>query len=452
MSKDMRGILRMILKEKTNTEINRYDLQLEVTPEEFNEAVNAVYKKESKKMNVPGFRKGKAPRGFIEKYYGEQVFFESAVDHLYRSMVTFAIDESELEVVSVSKFDIEDIGKDIGLNCKIGVVTKPEVSVSDYQGIEVYTKPIEVTDDEVSEEIERVRERNSRIIAVEDRAVKDGDITVIDFDGYVDDEQFDGGKAENHELTIGSGQFIPGFEEQVIGHNIDDEFDVNVKFPDDYHAEELKGKDAVFKVKLHEVKMKELPEVDDEFVKDVSEFDTLDQYKEDIKKNIEHRKEHEKEHEIENQIIEAIIGKTEGDIPEEMISNEVDEMINSFAYRLQSQGMNLETYFQYTGMNADMMREQYKPQAEKQVTIRLALEKIAEYEKVEPSEDEVTEEYEKLAKTYEMPLENVKNMVSEKSLKADISNQKVMKFLQEKAIIKEGEKPESKTDEEKSEE
>ena len=263
----------MNLKSSKNVETNQYELLLEVTPEELNQAINEVYKRESKRMNVPGFRKGKAPRAFIEKYYGEEVFFQAAVDHLYNPMMNTAIEQSELEVVGVNNYSIEKIGKEEGIEAKLIVTVQPEVKIDGYKGVEVVKEPVEPTAEEVDNEIERVRQRNSRVVTVEDRAAEDGDIVVIDFDGYTDGKQFDGGKAENFDLTLGSGQFIPGFEEQVVGHNIDDEFDVNVKFPEDYHAEELKGKDATFKIKLHEIKHRELPEVDDEFVKDVSEFD-----------------------------------------------------------------------------------------------------------------------------------------------------------------------------------
>ena len=300
----------MNLKSSKNVETNQYELLLEVTPEELNQAINEVYKRESKRMNVPGFRKGKAPRAFIEKYYGEEVFFQAAVDHLYNPMMNTAIEQSELEVVGVNNYSIEKIGKEEGIEAKLIVTVQPEVKIDGYKGVEVVKEPVEPTAEEVDNEIERVRQRNSRVVTVEDRAAEDGDIVVIDFDGYTDGKQFDGGKAENFDLTLGSGQFIPGFEEQVVGHNIDDEFDVNVKFPEDYHAEELKGKDATFKIKLHEIKHRELPEVDDEFVKDVSEFDTLEEYRKDLENTIRTRKEHAAEASTEQQLIKAIDRKS----------------------------------------------------------------------------------------------------------------------------------------------
>lgn len=433
----------MNLKATNNVETNKYELEIEVTSEEFNQAINEVYKKESKKMNIPGFRKGKAPRAFIEKYYGEEVFFEAAVDHLYRPMVMEAVEKSELKVISIGEFKIDEIGKEKGILCKLNVVVKPKVKIDGYKGIEVTKEPVAVTEGDIDAEIERVRERNSRMVNVDDRAAENGDITVIDFDGYVDGKQFDGGKAENYELTLGAGQFIPGFEEQIIGHAIGEEFDVNVKFPEDYHAEELKGKDATFKIKLHEIKMKELPEVDDEFVKDVSEFDTVSEYRNDLEKHLLEQRQKAADSDAENQMVDAIIEKVDAVIPEEMIENEIDEMINSFAYRLQSQGLNLETYLKYTGMSTDNLREQYKLQAERQVKVRLGLEKIAELEDIKPTEEETEAEFEKLAKAYEMPVENVKNFVSVEAINADIANQKVIDFIRENAVITEA-KPEKK--------
>lgn len=437
----------MNLKATNNVEINKYQLQLEVTPEEFNKTVDAIYKSESKKLNIPGFRKGKAPRAFVEKYYGEEVFYEAAVDRLYRSIVMEAIDQSKLEVVSVVDFKVDEIGKDKGIQCTLTVVTKPEASIEGYKGIEVTREPVVVTDGDIDNEIQRVRERNSRVITVEGRAAQDGDIAVIDFDGYVDGKQFDGGKAENYELTLGAGQFIPGFEEQIVGHNTGEDFDVNVKFPEDYHAEELKGKDAVFKIRLHELKAKELPEVDDEFVKDVSEFDTLEEYKKDIEKTLLDRREKAADADVENQLIDAIIEKVQAEIPDEMVENEVDEIINAFAQRLQSQGLKLETYLQYTNMTTDDLRTQYKPQADRQVKVRLGLEKIAEMEGIEPSEEECEAEMGRLAEAYGMPLDNVKALVNVDVVRADLANQKAVEFVKANANIKlpedgEGEKAE----------
>jgi len=436
----------MNLKSSNNVETNQYELLLEVTSEELNQAINEVYKRESKRMNVPGFRKGKAPRAFIEKYYGEDVFFQAAVDHLYNPMMNAAIEQSKLEVVGVNNFSIEKINKEEGLEAKLVVTVQPEVKIDGYKGIEVVKEPVEPTTEEIDHEIERVRQRNSRVITVEGRAAEDGDIVVIDFDGYTDGKQFDGGKAENFDLTLGSGQFIPGFEEQVVGHNIDDEFDVNVKFPEDYHAEELKGKDATFKIKLHEIKHRELPELDDEFVKDVSEFDTLEEYRKDLENSVRTRKENAAEASVEQQLIQAIIDKVEAEVPQMMIDREVDEIINSFDMQLRDQGMNLETYLKYTHGTVEALQEQYRERAEQQVKVRLGLTKIAELEGLEVTEEETNAEYQKIADAYGMPVENVKGLVRAKDIAKDVANQKAMDLIKEHAVytekVSEAETPE----------
>ena len=357
-----------------------------------------------------------------------------------------AVEKSGLQVISIGEFKIDEIGKEKGLLCKLNVVTKPEASIEGYKGIEVFKEPVVVSQGDIDQEIERVRERNSRVIHVEDRAAANGDIVTIDFDGYLDGKQFDGGKAENYELTLGAGQFIPGFEDQVVGHTIGEEFDIYVTFPEDYHAEELKGKPVVFKIKLHEIKMKELPEVDDEFVKDVSEFDTLEEYRKDIEQKLLSQREKAADADVENQLVEAVIEKVQADIPDEMVENEVDEIINSFAYRLQSQGLKLETYLKYTGQTTDDLRTQYKPQAERQVKVRLGLEKIAELENLKPTEEETEAEYQKLADSYGMPLESVKNLVTVEGINGDIQNQKAIDFIRENAVIQEA-KDEDKAEE-----
>lgn len=424
----------MNLKSSNNVETNQHELVLEVTPEELNQAINEVYKRESKRMNVPGFRKGKAPRAFIEKFYGEDVFYQAAVDHLYNPMMNTAIDESGLEVVGVNSYKIEKISKEEGIEAKLVVTVQPEVKIDGYKGIEVVKESAEPTAEEIDNEIERIRQRNSRVVTVEGRSAEDGDIVVIDFDGYTDGKQFDGGKAENFDLTLGSGQFIPGFEDQIVGHNVDDEFDVNVKFPDDYHAEELKGKDATFKVKLHEIKHRELPDVDDEFVKDVSEFDTLEEYRKDIEKNIRTRKENAVEASVEQQLIKAIIDRVESDVPQMMIDREVDEIINSFDMQLRDQGMNLETYLKYTQGTVEGLQEQYRERAEQQVRVRLGLAKIAEIEGFEATEEEIEAEYKKIADAYGMPIENVKGMVRSKDIAKDVYNQKAMELVKENVV------------------
>ena len=436
----------MNLKSCNNVETNKYELVLEVAPEEFDQAINEVYKRESKRMNVPGFRKGKAPRAFIEKFYGEEVFFQAAVDHLYTPMMDAAIEASGLEVIGVNAYSIEEIAKATGVVAKITVTVQPEIHIAGYQGIEVVKEPTEPTAAEVDAEVDRIRQRNSRVVTVEDRAAENGDIVVIDFDGYTDGKQFDGGKAENFDLTLGSGQFIPGFEEQVVGHNAGDEFDVNVTFPEDYHAEELKGKEAVFKIKLHEIKHRELPEVDDEFAKDVSEFDTMEEYRKDLENTVRQRKERAAESSTEQQIIKAVIDKVEGEIPDMMVEREIDEIINSFDMQLRDQGMNLENYLKYTQGTVDGLREQYKERAGQQVKVRLGLAKIAELEKLEVTEEETEAEFQKLADAYGMPLENVKAVVRAKDIAKDVANQKAMDFVKEHAVYTE-KQPEDKPQE-----
>lgn len=426
----------MNLKSSNKVDTNKYELEIEVSAADFDAAVTDAYKKEGKKMNIPGFRKGKAPRAIIEKMYGDSVFYEAAVDALYRPTVVEAVDASGLEVVSIGDMNITDTSKENGLAFTISVIVKPECAIDGYKGIEVLKKTASVSDEDVDAEIKKVQDRNSRMVNVDNRAAMTGDTAVIDFEGFCDGVAFDGGKAENYELSLGAGQFIPGFEDQVVGHELGEEFDINVKFPEDYQAEDLKGKDATFKIKLHELKAKELPEVDDEFAKDVSEFDTLDEYKADIKAKLESDHEKAATNDVDNQLIEAIIEKLEAEIPNEMFENEINESINNFAYRLQSQGLDIQTYMKYTGMTPETIRDQFKDQSEKNVKVRLALEKIVELEGIDASEEEIIAEYEKLAKAYEMELDRVKNVVDPKQLKADITNEKAVAFIRDNAVVK----------------
>lgn len=426
----------MNLKATNKTETNKYELEIEVPAEDFNKAIDEVFKTEGKKITIPGFRRGKAPKAFIEKYYGESVFFEAAVDRLYRPALMDAVEASGLEVISIGQADITEVSKANGVQMKVTVVVKPEITIEGYKGIEASKKKVEVTDEDVSAELAKVQDRNSRMVTVEDRAALTGDTAVIDFEGFCDGEAFEGGKGENFELALGSGQFIPGFEDQIVGHETGEEFEISVKFPEEYQAENLKGKDAIFKIKLHEIKRKELPVLDDEFAKDVSEFDTLDAYKQSIREKLQNDREKSAEADVENQILEALIEKVEGEIPEEMYDNEVEESINSFAYRLQSQGLNLETYLKYTGMTTDSLKEQFRPQSEKQVKLRLALEKIAANEGLEPTAEELDAEYEKLAKMYEMEVDKIKNIVAEAQVKGDLQSQKAVDFVKENAVVK----------------
>ena len=427
----------MSLKSNNAVKTNVHEFEIEVDAKTFADAVTRVFQKESKKITLPGFRKGKAPRAMIEKFYGKEVFYEEAVRAVYPNAVEDAIDASGLEVVDVKtdEMKIETIGDD-GLTFKVNVVVKPEVTVSEYKGLSVTKKSADVTDDEIDEELKRVQLRNSRLVAVEDRAAEKDDVAVIDFEGFMDGQAFQGGKGESYSLTLGAGQFIPGFEDQVIGHNVNDEFDVSVKFPEDYQAKELAGKDATFKVVLHEIKKRELPELDDEFAKDVSEFDTLDAYKANIKETIGKRKADQAEDDVKNQLIDQLIANMTAEVPEEMFEQAVERSMEDFAYRLSSQGMDIKLYMQYTGMDEAGMRKSFRPQAERQVKLRLALEQIAKQEQLAPTAEELDAEYRKLADSYEMDGEKIKAAISEKNLTEDIVVEKAMTLVEESADVK----------------
>ncbi len=439
-----------MLKEFSKKETNRYELVITVDAEKFNEAIKQAYQENGKKINVPGFRKGKAPMGLIEKYYGESVFFEDALNIIYPEAVEAAIAESKLEFVDDKiDFDLVSISKADGVEFKIVITVKPEVEIDGYKGLTAEKVKVVVTDEEIDQEVNAVADRNSRMITVEDRAAAMGDTAVIDYEGFVDDKAFDGGKGESYSLALGSGSFIPGFEEQVAGHSTGEEFDVNVTFPEEYHAEELKGKAATFKVKLHEIKVKEMPQIDDEFAKDVSEFDTLAEYKADLKAKAQERKEKQSDADVENQIVEQLIALVKAEIPEAMIENRAKQSVEEFAYRLQAQGMDLSTYLKYMGGNIDQFKDTFKPQAEAQVKIRLALEKIAELEKIEISEEDLNAEFEKMAKDYNIEIDKVKASVPAEDLKKDLAVQKAMDVVKAAAVITEVDKKTEKTEDKK---
>ncbi len=426
----------MNLKSSNKVETNRYELEVEISAEEFEKAVNRAFKKNVKKISIPGFRKGKAPRAFIEKYYGENVFYEEAINDIYPSALQEAIDEAGLEVINDKiDFDVVRLGKD-GFEFKAVVTVKPEVEISGYKGIEVTHKAVEVTEDDVNKEIERVRERNSRLVTIEDRTAQDGDTVVFDFKGFVDGEAFAGGEAENYSLKLGSGQFIPGFEDQMVGHNSGEEFDVNVTFPEVYQEASLAGKPAVFKIKLHEIKNRELPELDDEFVKDVSEFDTLAEYKESIKKQLLDLKTREADMDADDEMIDKVVELLQAEIPEAMFKNKLEEMMQEFAYKLQAQGLTLDSYQKYTGMDNNAFKAQFRPQAERQVKLRLALDKIAEIENLAATQEEIDEKYRTFAEQYKVDAEKVKQFINEKDLLKDIAAEKAVDFLREHRVNK----------------
>ena len=439
----------MSLKETKKIDTNRYQLEITVDGEKFREAIREAYKKNSKKINVPGFRRGKAPLHIIETYYGTEIFFEDALNLLYNDLVDEAITESGLKVIN-DKMDFEmvSISKEDGADFKVSVTTYPEIEIGDYKGLKAEKTAVKVDAAEVNAEVNAMAERNARMVSVEDRAAKKDDTVIIDFEGFVDGKAFDGGKAEGHSLVLGSGQFIPGFEDQIIGKNIGDEFDVNVTFPEDYGAKDLAGKAAVFKVKLHEIKIKELPTVDDEFAKDVSEFDTLKELKADIKKKALERKQKAADEAVENALVQQIVDGIKGDIPEAMFENRLEKCVEDFAYRLQSQGLNLETYLKYTNSNIDEFKKSFRPQAEMQVKYRLALEKIVELENITPDEKDIEEQYKKMAEDYGVELEKVKSAIPASELSKDIAVGKAIDFIKENAVITEVE-PKAKAEEEK---
>ncbi len=427
----------MSLVESKNVATNKYELTIKVDADTFKAAIDKVYRKNAKSIQVPGFRKGKAPRAMVEKMYGEAVFFEDAVNDLYPEAVANAVEEAKLEIVARPDVEVTEVSKEEGVTIVATCIVKPEVSVKDYKGIEVERAEEAVTDEMIDNKLASMQQRNARMIDVEGRAAKNGDTVVFDFEGFVDDKAFDGGKAVKFSLTLGSGQFIPGFEEQIEGKEIGEEFDVNVTFPEDYHAEELKGKPAVFKCKLHEIKEKELPALDDEFAKDVSEFDTLEELKNDLKAKEVAAAKQAADDAVENKLVDAVIANMEAEIPEQMYENRVDSMVQDFDYRLQSQGMNLETYLKYTGMDMDAFRKTFRPQAEKQVQIRLALEKIVELEALDATEEELDAEFAKMAENYKMDVKQIKKYVPAEQLKQDLLVNKAIDLVKNTAVVTE---------------
>ena len=416
-------------------EANKYELEVAVDKETFSDATNKVYKKQVKNINIPGFRKGKAPKNIIERMYGKNVFFEDAVEDTYPKALSEATTEAELKAVGVDDIKINEVSED-GYSFTAVIIVAPELTIDGYKGIEIEKLSTEVTDELVEEELQSVRERNGRMVTVEDRAAENGDTTVIDFEGFCDGEAFEGGKAENYNLKLGDGNFIPGFEEAIVGHSTGEEFTIDVKFPEDYNAENLAGKDAQFKIKIHEIKTKELPEVDDEFVKDVSEKDTLEEYKEELKETVAKRLEEKADKDFDDKLTDAIVELVTEEIPEVMFDNEVRDMLNEFDMRLRQQGMDLATYLKYTGMDQGAIEATYRPQAEKRVKIRLALEAIGRQENIEVSEEDIENEYQKLADAYSMKADEVKNFIAPEALSEDIKVEKAMQVVRDNAKVK----------------
>ena len=430
----------MALKNAKKVDTNRVELEIEVGAEEFEKAVAAAYKKNIGKMNIPGFRKGKAPRAYVEKIYGTGVFYEDAVNAIYPSALEAAIAESGYEYVEDNiDFDVTSVDAD-GLKFKAVITVKPEIEVTEYKGLKAAKKTSCIRENDVKAELEKLQDRNSRLVTVEDRAAENGDTVVFDFDGYVDDKAFDGGKSENFSLVLGSGQFIPGFEDQIVGKKPEEEFDVNVTFPEEYHAAELAGKPAVFKCKLHEIKVKELPELNDDFAKDCSEFDTLDELKADIKAKIKEQRDAAAEEAFETDIINLLVENVKGEIPEAMYNNRVEDSVRDFGYRLQSQGLDLNTYLKYTGMDMDSFRAGFREQAEKTVKVRLALEKIVELEKIEPTQQELADALAVIARQNNLTMEQLREYYTpefEAAVMKSVLTGKVMGLIRDAADIAE---------------
>lgn len=424
-----------MLKSKNQVETNKYELEIEVSAEAFEEALQRSYLKNKAKITINGFRPGKAPRKIIEKEYGEEVFFEDAVNDVYGPAIEEAVKEAELTLVAAPDVEVTEVSKAAGVKFKATCTTKPVVDIKDYKGITVKKTVNAVTDEAVEHEIGHMLEKNSRTISVDDRAAENGDDVVIDFEGFKDGVAFDGGKAEKFTLKLGSGQFIPGFEDQVVGHNIGDEFDINVTFPEDYQAKELAGAPVVFKIKLHEIKTTELPELDDDFVKDTSDFNTVDELRADVRKHLEEDAEKQADNEVETAILDAVISKLEGEIPEVMYENKVNDMIEDLSQRLAQQGIQLDMYLKFTGMTMDSLKTTYREQAEKQVKLRLALEKVVELEAIEPTEEEIEHEFAHIGEHYNMPVETVKQYIHAEDIKLDVAVGKAVDLIKESAVI-----------------
>ena len=420
-------------------EKNMAKLTIEVSSEEFENAIAKAYKKNKNKISMPGFRKGKAPRAMIEKMYGKGIFYEDAANSIIPDAYADAAKESELEIVAQPEIDVTQIESGKPFIFTATVALKPEVTLGEYKGIEVEKKEVEVTDEEVEAEINKVRESNARMLDIDDRATQDGDTVLIDFDGYVDGKQFEGGKADDYSLVLGSHSFIDNFEEQLVGKNIGDDVEVNVTFPENYQAEELQGKPAVFKVKIKEIKVKELPELDDDFAQDVSNFDTIAEYKEDLKKKLTENKEEALKREREEAVIGKIIENAQMDIPEQMVDALTRQMTQEFAQRLQSQGLSLEQYMQFTGLTPQKMMEDLEPQALKRIQSRLVLEAVVAAENIEASDEEIDKELENMASMYQMEIDKLKELIGDdekKQIGMDLAVQKAVEFVVKEAVEK----------------
>lgn len=428
----------MKLVSSKKVDVNRYELEVEVSAEEFAKEVDKAYLKQKGKITIPGFRKGKAPRKFIEKFYGEQVFFEDAINAVYGPSVEAAAKEAGIELVDDKvDFEVVKLSKEEGLVYKVKVTVMPEVEVEGYKGIEVEKKAApKILTKDVDERIKAIQEQNARLVTSEDGKAEKGDVVDIDFEGYVDSEKFDGGTAQGVELEIGKGQFIAGFEDQIIGHKVGEEFEINVTFPETYHVASLASKPAVFKTKLNKIQKKDLPVVDDEFVKDVSEFENLEDFKKDIKKKLSDEAKAKNERETETEVMDKFLELIKAEIPEALVKNKAFELVREFEYRLKSQGIALKDYMAYTGLTVEKMVENFMPEAEKTVKVDLGLKKVAELEKISVSDEEIEKEYEAIAKAYSLKPEQAKRLVPAEGLKKDMISRKTVEFICKNAAKK----------------
>ena len=425
----------MSLKSSNKTDVNTTELVISIDAETFEKAVEQEYQRQKKNIQIKGFRKGKVSRKLAEKTFGEGAFYEGAVNALVGPEVDSAVQETGLNLVDRPNVEVTSIDKETGVELKAICITKPEIEIADYKGIKAPKKVNEITEEDIDKQIEIIRKKNARIVSVEDRAAQMDDEVIIDFEGFFGDEAFDGGKGEDHPLKLGSGAFIPGFEDQIVGHNIGDEFDVVVTFPEDYQMEDYAGKEATFKTKLKAISYEELPEINDDLVKDATEFDTVDEYRKDIREKMEQAAVEQADNNFENALMNALIEKVDAPIPNCMFEHRIDGLMRNFEQQLRSQGMDLNLYFQYTGMDMDSFRETYRDRAEKEVKLRLALEKIAEYESLEPSEDDINSGLADLAAANKMDVETIKKFIPLDDYVDDLRVQKAVEFVKENAVV-----------------
>ncbi len=430
----------MKLKSSNKVEVNRYELEIEITPEEFSKEVDKVFNKQKGKITIPGFRKGKAPRKFIEKYYGEEIFYEDALNSLYPYAVENAVKEAGLELVEDHiDFELVKMGKEDGVIFKVKVTVMPEVTLGDYKAIKIEKKASEdVSEKDLEDALEKVREDNARLISVESGSVEKGDVVNINFEGFVDSKAFQGGTAENVDLEIGKKQFIDGFEDQIIGHKIGEEFEINVTFPEGYHVPDLAGKEAVFKIKVNRIQKKELPVLDDEFVKDISEFETLEEYKKDLKEKQIQRNKKKAENEAEDEMINKFTELVTAEIPEALIKNKCRSFLKDFEYNLRAQGLSIKDYIHYTGSNEDALLNTYRPQALTRVKLELGLKKLAEIEKITVTPEEIEKEYEVAAKSYAMTAKQLKKLIPQEDIERELTYRKSLESLRKETLKIEG--------------